>query len=99
MIQRKKHTIYALAFFMAVSTAGLIFHDSIGNYCATVSWVAVLSMGIFLGGVFYAVLERNVIAGFITAAAALALPWVKAWVVAYWPWVHQCLMSHHFFHH
>jgi predicted membrane channel-forming protein YqfA (hemolysin III family) len=96
---RKRHTIYALVFFVTFGIFGLIFNESIASYCSTVSWVAVLSMMISLGGVFYAVLERNLIVGVVTVAAALVLPWVKTWVVAYWPWIHQCFASHHFFHH
>jgi len=96
---KRRPTIYALVFFAGIGIAGLGFHESIVRYCSTISWVAVLSMGIFLGGVFYAVLERNLIVGMISMGAALVLPWVKTWVVAYWPWFHQCLTSHHFFPH
>jgi len=96
---KRKHTISTLVFFAGIGIAGLGFHEAIARYCSTVSWVVVLSMTIFLGGAFYAVLERNLIVGVVSVGAALVLPWVKAWLVAYWPWIHQCLASRHFFHH
>jgi hypothetical protein len=99
MTSGKKRTIYAMVFFLALAVSGLVFHEGIRDYCSTVSWITVLSMMIFLGGVFYSVLERNIIVGIVTAVAALVLPWVKTWMVAYWPWIYQCIMSHHFFHH
>ena len=99
MTAKHRHTIYVLVIFGCIGIAGLGFHESIARYCSTVSWVAVVSMAIFLGGVFYAVLERNLVVGVVSVAAALVLPQVKAWAMAYWPWIHQCFTSHHFFHH
>ena len=99
MTAKGRHTIYVLVIFAGVGIAGITFHESIARYCSTASWVTVLSMAIFLGGAFYAVLERNLIVGVVSIGAALVLPWVKTWVVAYWPWIHQYLMSHHLFHH
>jgi len=96
---KRKRRIYALVFLFGTCITGVIFHESIARYCSTVSWVVVLSMTIFLGGVFYAVLERNLIVGVVSVGAAIVLPWVKTWVLAYWPWIHQCLASRHFFHH
>ena len=98
MTAKRRHTMYALVFFAGIGVAALGFHESIARYCSTIPWVTVLSMAIFLGGAFYAVLERNLIVGVVSVGAALVLPWVKTWVVAYWPWIHQCFTSHHFFH-
>ena len=55
--------------------------------------VLTLSMIIFLLGVFYAVLERNIIVGLASLLAAMALPWVKTWLISYWPWVKEYCMS------
>jgi len=55
--------------------------------------VLTLSMIIFLLGVFYAVLERNIIVGLASLLAAMALPWVKSWLISYWPWVKEYCMS------
>ena len=99
MTAKKRHTIYGLVFFAGITITALIYHESIAGYCSTVSWLAVVSMTIFLGGIFYAVLERNLVVGVVTVAAAIVLPWVKIWVAAYWPWIHQSFLSHHYFFH
>lgn len=99
MTAKRRHMIYILVFFAGIGIAAFGFHESIARYSSTVSWVTALSMAIFLGGAFYAVLERNLIVGVVSVAAVLVLPWVKTWVVAYWPWIHQCFTFHYFFHH
>jgi len=92
---KTRHRIYTLILVMGLSVTGLTFHGSIEQYCSTVSWVEVLSMIIFLGGVFYAVLERNVVVGIVSVMAALILPWIKEWAVAYWPLVREYFITNH----
>jgi len=91
LTSKTRHKIYVLLVLAGLSTAGLVFRSSIEAYCSSVSWLEVVSMMIFLGGVLYAVLERNVIIGLVSVMAALILPWVKEWAVTYWPWVKECL--------
>ena len=87
MNTKTRHRIYTLVFMGALGVVGLTFHTSIEQYCLSLSWVEVFSMMIFLGGVFYAVLERNLVVGIVSVTAALILPWIKEWGTAYWPLV------------
>ena len=40
----------------------------------------------FLAGIIYAVIDRNIIIAFITMVVAVAIPYLKQWIVAYWPY-------------
>ncbi|MGB5986627.1 MAG: hypothetical protein WBG37_15080 [Desulfobacterales bacterium] len=41
---------------------------------------------VFFGGMTYAVMERNIIIVFIVLVATVAVPFLKQWAVAYWPY-------------
>lgn len=41
---------------------------------------------IFFVGMIYAVMERNVIIAFIVLVATIAVPFLKQWVIVYWPY-------------
>lgn len=77
-------------FFILLSTGliltGIIFYDALYNYLWGVSWNTFLSMGVFIAGSVYAIVERNFIVGLISVAAALLLPWIQEWLSFYWPW-------------
>jgi len=75
-----------MGFWASMLTAGMIFHASLYNYLWAVSWNKVLSMGVFVIGSVYAIIERNFIIGLVAIAAALLLPWIHTWLTAYWPW-------------
>ncbi|GAB6908824.1 membrane hypothetical protein [Desulfosarcina cetonica] len=40
----------------------------------------------FLAGIIYAVIDRNIIIAFITMAVAVAIPYLRQWIVVYWPY-------------
>jgi hypothetical protein len=40
----------------------------------------------FLAGIIYAVIDRNIIIAFITMTVAVAIPYLKQWIVAFWPY-------------
>ncbi|MGA9535821.1 MAG: hypothetical protein WBR24_07915 [Desulfobacterales bacterium] len=41
---------------------------------------------LFFAGMIYAVMDRNIIIAFITITVTVAIPYLKQWVVAYWPY-------------
>lgn len=53
------------------------------------NWVTIFSMMIFLVGIVYTIIERNFIIGFVSIGAAVVLPWVKSWIILYWPYVKE----------
>lgn len=67
-------------------TTGTIFRAQICNYLWGVSWNTFLSTAVFVAGSVYAIIERNFIVGLMSIGAALLLPWIQAWLTAYWPW-------------
>lgn len=41
---------------------------------------------VFLAGMIFAVIDRNIIIAFIVIAVTVAIPFLKKWMVAYWPY-------------
>jgi hypothetical protein len=75
-----------MGFWVSMLAGGMIFHAALYNYLWAVSWNKVLSMGVFVIGSVYAIIERNFIIGLVAIAAALLMPWIQTWLTAYWPW-------------
>ena len=82
----KTKSLFFTAFWAGLLLFGIIFHASLYNYLWGVSWNRVLSMGVFVAGSIYAIIERNFIVGVVSIVAALILPWIYTWLAAYWPW-------------
>jgi len=57
------------------------------------NWVTIFSMMIFMVGIVYAIIERNFIIALVSIGAAVVLPWVKSWIVLYWPYVKEYCFS------
>ena len=46
-----------------------------------------LTMGaIFVAGMIYAVMERNIIIAIVVLLTTIAVPFLKQWVIIYWPY-------------
>ena len=41
---------------------------------------------IFVAGMIYAVMERNIIIALVVLVATIAVPFLKQWVIIYWPY-------------
>ena len=82
----KTKSLFFTVFWAGLLLFGIIFHASLYNYLWGVSWNRVLSMGVFVAGSIYAIIERNFIVGVVSIVAALILPWIYTWLAAYWPW-------------
>jgi len=54
-------------------------------YLSNLDWTEAASIIIFLAGLLYAVLERQVIVGALSVLVAILIPWVKLWIITYWP--------------
>lgn len=78
-----------IMFWLGLSLFGIIFHEDFYNFLWGVSWNKVLSMAVFVSGSVYAIIERNFIIGLVSVVAALLLPWIQSWLMAYWPWFKQ----------
>jgi len=85
----KIKTLFYIMFWLGLALFGIIFHEDFYNFLWGVSWNKVLSMAVFVAGSVYAIIERNFIIGLVSVAAALLLPWIQAWLLAYWPWFKQ----------
>jgi uncharacterized paraquat-inducible protein A len=41
---------------------------------------------IFVAGMIYAVMERNIIIALVVLVATIAAPFLKQWIIIYWPY-------------
>lgn|GEM_PF-6381779 len=82
-----KKWLFILILAGLVACGIYFFRDVIMTSLFSLNWITIISVGVFFSGSIYAIVERNFIVGCVSFGAALVLPWVKSWIVAYWPWV------------
>jgi len=89
----RKLIVYSIALCTIVLVVYLVFYSPRAREVySDLSWMRITSLAILVVGCFYAIIERSILIGAVTFVAAAVLPWVKFWVMAYWPWFkYYCL--------
>jgi hypothetical protein len=71
---------------LLILAAGFYFQLEIKQRYPAYDPTLLATGAIFLTGMIYAVTERNIIIAFIVLVATIAVPFLKQWVIIYWPY-------------
>lgn len=78
-------TISGLILLLILS-AGFYFQLEIKQRYPAYDPTLLAAGAIFVAGMIYAVMERNIIIAFVILVATIAVPFLKQWVIIYWPY-------------
>lgn len=78
-------TISGLILVLIVA-AGFYFQLEIKQRFPAYDPTLLATGAIFVAGVIYAVMERNIIIALVVLLATIAVPFLKQWVIIYWPY-------------
>jgi hypothetical protein len=78
-------TISGLILVLIVA-AGFYFQLEIKQRFPAYDPTLLATGAIFVAGVIYAVMERNIIIALVVLVATIAVPFLKQWVIIYWPY-------------
>ena len=71
---------------LLVLAAGFYFQLEIKQRYPAYDPTLLATGAIFVAGMIYAVMERNIIIAFVILVATIAVPFLKQWVIIYWPY-------------
>ena len=71
---------------LLILAAGFYFQLEIKQRYPAYDPTLLATGAIFVAGMIYAVMERNIIIAFIVLVATIAVPFLKQWVIIYWPY-------------
>ncbi len=74
-----------LALFV-IPVAGFFFQVQIQQHYPAFDPTLWATGSLFIWGMIYAVMARNIIIAMIVLVTTLAIPFLKQWVVLYWPY-------------
>jgi hypothetical protein len=78
-------TISGLILVLIVA-AGFYFQLEIKQRFPAYDPTLLATGAIFVAGVIYAVMERNIIIALVVLVATIAVPFLRQWVIIYWPY-------------
>jgi hypothetical protein len=78
-------TISGLILLLILS-AGFYFQLEIKQRYPAYDPTLLATGAIFVAGMIYAVMERNIIIAIVVLLATIAVPFLKQWVIIYWPY-------------
>jgi uncharacterized SAM-binding protein YcdF (DUF218 family) len=78
-------TISGLILVLIVA-AGFYFQLEIKQRFPAYDPTLLATGAIFVAGVIYAVMERNIIIALVVLLATIAVPFLMQWVIIYWPY-------------
>lgn len=78
-------TISGLILLLIVA-AGVYFQLEIKQHYPAYDPTLLATGAIFVAGMIYAVMERNIIIALVVLLTTIAVPFLKQWVVIYWPY-------------
>ena len=78
-------TISGLILLLIVA-AGFYFQLEIKQRYPAYDPTLLATGAIFVAGMIYAVMERNIIIAIVVLLATIAVPFLKQWVIIYWPY-------------
>lgn len=78
-------TITGLVLLM-IPVAGFFFQAQIQQHYPTFDPTLWATGSLFIGGMVYAVMARNIVIAMIVLVATVAIPFLKQWAVLYWPY-------------
>ena len=71
---------------LLILAAGFYFQLEIKQRYPAYDPTLLATGGIFVAGMIYAVMERNIIIAIVVLLATIAVPFLKQWVIIYWPY-------------
>lgn len=69
-----------------IPVVGFLFQAKIQQHYPAFDATLWATGSLFIWGMVYAVMARNIVIAMIVLVATLAIPFLKQWVVLYWPY-------------
>ena len=71
---------------LLILAAGFYFQLEIKQRYPAYDPTLLATGAIFVAGMIYAVMERNIIIAIVVLLATIAVPFLRQWVIIYWPY-------------
>jgi hypothetical protein len=71
---------------LIIPVAGFFFQARIQQHYPAFDPALWATGSLFIGGMVYAVMARNIVIAIIVLVASVAIPFLDQWVVLYWPY-------------